>query len=184
MDLFDKATKVAKNMGDTAKTVGNSIYSSTKEQSELAGLNIQLSVIHKKLESEYAEIGKRYVDYVRECDADKTFEVEDIIEKIEPELEKLSEIQEKISQIEEQMHKNNEEKEKKKAQDAFQAEKAKLDKAMGMDIITESEYEEKLAQAQKKLDNYDMLRKIELQYQMDIITEEEYIEKKKKCLGM
>ena len=38
MDMFEKATRAAKNLGA-------SIYSTTKEQSELASLNVQKSVV-------------------------------------------------------------------------------------------------------------------------------------------
>ena len=37
----------------------------------------------------------------------------------------------------------------------------------------------KLAAAKRKLENYDELRKVKLQYEMDIITKEEYDEKVK-----
>ena len=58
-----------------------------------------------------------------------------------------------------------------------------LDKALEMDIISTEEYEEKLARAQKRLDNFEALKKVELQYQMDIISREEYEEKIRAILG-
>ena len=51
------------------------------------------------------------------------------------------------------------------------------DKAKDLDVITEEEYEVKLTSARKKLDNFELLRKVEMQYEMDIITKEEYEEK-------
>lgn len=49
MDLFDKATKVAKDVGNSVKTtavnVGNSIGNITKEQSELAGLKLKKIIL-------------------------------------------------------------------------------------------------------------------------------------------
>lgn len=181
MDLFNKASKAAKSMGDnvmsSAKNMGNTIYSSTKEQSELAGLNIQASVLERKLESHYAEIGKRYVEYINKCETESVFNVDDIIEQISPDVEKLMDIRDQISEKEEHIRQGNLEREKKKAQDEFDAVKKRLDKALEMDIISDVEYEIKLSNAQKKLDNYEQLHKIRLQYQMDIITKEEYDEK-------
>lgn len=178
MDLFNKASKAARNVGDnvvnSARNMGNTIYSSTKDQSELAGLNIQASAIERKLDSYYAEIGKRYVEYINKCETDSAFNVDEIMEQIAPDVEKLMEIREQISEKEEHIRQNSLEREKKKAQDEFDAVKKKLDKALEMDIISDLEYDMKIASAQKKLDNFELLHKIKLQYQMGIVTKEEY----------
>lgn len=183
MDLFDKATKVAKNVGDnvisSVKSVSSNIYSSTKEQSELAGLRVQGAVIKKRLSSYYTEIGERYVDYVTKGSAENAFNVDDIMEKVQSELDELTDIQILIAEKEDMIKKNNLEKEKKKAEDEYEAVKSRLDKALELDIISQREYENKLAAAQRKLENYDELRKVKLQYEMDIITREEYDEKVK-----
>ena len=42
--------------------------------------------------------------------------------------------------------------------------------------------DEKLAKAMKKLENFDILKKIQMQYEMEIITREEYEEKVKNIL--
>lgn len=187
MDFFNKASKVAKSVGDnvvsSAKNVGSTIYTSTKEQSELAGLRIQATVVEKQLDAYYAEIGKKYVEYVKQCDMEVAFNVDDIMEQLQPDLDKLTDIKVQIAEKEEQIKQNNLERERKKVQDEFDAVKRKLDKALEMDIITEFEYEEKLATAQKKVDNFEQLHKIELQYEMDIITKEEYDAKVKALLG-
>ncbi len=44
------------------------------------------------------------------------------------------------------------------------------------------EYEEKLAKAQRKFDNFETLKKIQMQYEMDIITKEEYEDKVRNVL--
>lgn len=183
MDLFNKASKVAKNVGDnvvsSVKSVGSTIYNSTKEQSELAGLRVQAAVVKKRLSSYYTEIGERYVDYVNKCDTGCAFNVDDIMEKVQSEIDELTDIQVQIAEKEEQIKKNSLEREKKKAQEEYETVKNKLDKALELDIITDMEYEKKLATAQRKLDNFDELRKIKLQYEMDIISKEEYEEKVK-----
>ena len=74
------------------------------------------------------------------------------------------------------------ERERKKAQEHFDSEKKKLDKARELDVISEEEYDEKLAKAMKKLENFDILKKIQMQYEMEIITREEYEEKVKNIL--
>ena len=186
MDMFEKATKVAKNVGEnvvsSAKNIGTSLYSSTKDQSELAGLKVQKSVLEKGLADSYAEIGRRYVAYIEQCDGGMSFDVEEILETMRPDLEKLNEVKQQIAEKEQQIKQCNEEKAQKKAQDEFEAEKNKLDEALAMDIITVEEHAEKLEAAQRKLDNYDQLRKVQMQLQMGIITKAEHEEKVKRIL--
>lgn len=185
--MFEKATKTVKNVSEnmvqSAKTVGTTIYSSTKEQSELAGLNVQKSVLERKLESSYAEIGKRYVEYVKSCNAEVQFDVTDIIESIEPELERLDTLTESIEKKQEEIKQASDDRLRKRAEKSFEEEKGKLDKALELDIINEGEYKEKLEKARKKLDNYEILRKVDLQYEMGIISAEEYEMKRKNILG-
>lgn len=181
MDLFDKAIEKAKKVGNnvasTAMNVGNTIGNVTKEQTELAGLKLQRSTIDKKLEGMYAQIGKKYVSYIEVCDSAETFDVEDIISDMQHELNQIRDLDAQIEALEEQIKKNSMERELKKAEEQFEAEKSRLDKALAMDILTAEEYESKLEAARRKLDNFDQIRKIHLQYEMDIITKEEHDEK-------
>ncbi len=171
MDFFDRTTKVVREIGNV-----------TKEQTELANLKIQKAAVEKKLESQYAEIGKRYVAYIADSFRTTPFDVSDILDAINPDLEKVSEITEQISQKDQQVRQHSIEKDRKKALDQFESERRKLDKARDLDVITSEEYEEKLAKAQKKFDNFEMLKKIQMQYEMDIITREEYEEKVRNVL--
>ncbi len=175
MDVFEKAAK-------TAKSIGNSIYSSTKEQGRLASLNVQKSVLEKKLNESYAEIGKRYVNYIGACEGGEPFDVSDILDAMQPTLDKLEEVKASISGKETEIKQQAEEKLKKKAQEEYNSEKEKLDKALEADIISKEEYDSKLSVAEKKLDNYELLRKINLQFEMGIITDEEKREKIKEVL--
>ncbi len=176
MDLFNKASQIAQSVGEnvvnSAKTVSYKLNASP-EQRELAGLKIQLSNVTKKLDTYYTEIGKKYVAYVND-NSTGTFTVEDIIEKMTPELELVAELEEKIQQKQQEIKDNELERARQKAQDEFDREKEKLETALTIDIITVEEYTEKLETAKKKLDNFDALRKLELQYKMQIITKEEY----------
>lgn len=178
MSMFEKTTKAVKVVGesvfDSAKNLGNIIYTSSKEQSELAGMKVQKSVIEKRLHDSYAEIGKKYVEYITKAEAEEIFDVADIIESMKPDLEKLDEIAASVAEKELNAKKVEEERRQKKAQEEFETEKAKLDKALEIDVISQEEYDEKIAIVQKKLDNYEQLRRIEKQLEMDIISVEEY----------
>jgi len=181
MDVFEKVAQATRDLGKdvihSAKNFGSAIASPTKEQKELAELNVQKSVAEEKLNALYAEIGKRYVEFVNEENKTEEFDVSEIIEEINPELEILSDVSASIAELEISIKKANDEKQRKKAQEKFDAEKAKLDKAIELDVIDKAEYEEKLAAAQNRLDNFDKLRKVEAQYNMGIITKDEYNEK-------
>lgn len=181
MDMFEKATKAVKSAGESvigsAKNIGNTIYSSTKEQRELAGLKVQKSVIERKLQDSYAEIGKRYVEYTTNSNGETAFDVSDILDEMQPNLEKIAEIDESVAEKELNIKKEEEARIQKRAQDEYDSEKAKLDKALEMDIISQGEYSEKMLVVQRKFDNYEQIRKIEMQLQMGIITKEEYHEK-------
>ena len=187
MDMFEKASKVVKSVGDdvinSAINFGNNFYSNTKAQSEMAGLNVQKSLIDKKLADSYMEIGKRYVEYMKHATIGETFDVSDIMEQIAPELEKLEQVNEEIVQKEQQIKDENVERSRRRAQEEFDATKKKLDQALELEILTETEYQEKLVTAQKKLDCHEQLRKLDMQFQMGIITKAEYDQKTKAILG-
>ena len=110
MDFFDKATKVAKEVGssvkNTATNVSNTIGNVTREQTELANLKIQKNTIERKLEGQYIEIGKKYVSYIADTFHTSPFDVMDILEEMKPDLEKLSQLDEQIEQREQQIRQN------------------------------------------------------------------------------
>ena len=171
MDFFDKTTKAVRDLSNA-----------TREQTELANLKIQKAAIEKKLESQYAEIGKRYVAYIADTFRTEPFDVTDILDVINPDLDKIAEIVDQVEQKEQQFRQHSIEKDRKKALEQFESEKRKLDKARDLDIISELEYDEKLAKARKRYDNFEMLKKIQMQFEMDIITREEYEEKVRNIL--
>ena len=185
--MFEKATKAVKEVGgnviDYAKNIGTTIYGTSKEQGEIAGLKVQKSVLEKKLQESYIAIGKRYYDYISNSNGEDCFDVSDVIEQMQPEIDKIKEIDNALLEKEVNEKKQEEERRQKKALDAYESDKALLDKALNLDIITQEEYDEKLAVVKKKYDNHELLRKIELQFKMGIIDREEYELKISKVLS-
>ncbi len=181
MDLFEKLNNVAQNMGEEAanavKTVGDYIKTTNGDQRDMAGLKVQLDMINKKLEVYYAAIGKRYVEYVENVTTDSTFDVSDILENMKEDYERKAKTEAAIAEKEQALKDAEAAKAQARAQEKFEREKKKLENALAMDVITVDEYNEKLALAQKKLDNYEILKRYEMQYNMQIITKEEYDEK-------
>ncbi len=186
MDFFDRASQIAQSVGEnvvnSARNVGTTIKYSTPEKRELAGLKVQLECVNKKLDGYYIMIGRRYTEYIENLATENSFDVSDILEDMKPELENKSEIEDAIAKKEQQIKNAEKEAARMKAQEAYEHECQKLENALRMDVITVEEYEEKVALAQKKYENYDILRKLKMQLSMQIITKEEYIEKVKAIL--
>lgn len=175
MEFIEKTAKFVKN-------IGGSIYSNTKDQTELVNLKVQKSVLENKLSDRYAQIGKAYVDYVQKGDADVAFNVSDILDSLAPDLEKLAELEAQIAEKVASIKAEDQNRILKKAKEEFDAVKEKLDKALDLEILSKAEYEEKMYQAQRKYDNYERIRKVEMQLDMGIITKEEYDAKMKEIL--
>ena len=132
-----------------------------QDQSELAGLKMQVNVIEQELEASYTQIGRRYVDYVIASGDMPGIDVSDLLKLMDPKLEKKDELEKQIIELEKKIKNNAVLREKQAAEAEFLQEKGKLDKALAMDIISQDEYDAKLAVAQKKMDNFEAIRRVE-----------------------
>lgn len=100
-------------------------------------------------------------------------DVADILKMMEPKLERKEELEKQLAQAEKRIKQSGLLRERANAQQEFESEKNKLDKALAMDVISQEEYAVKLSIAQKRFDNFEQIRKVEQQYEMNIITKEE-----------
>lgn len=177
MGLFDKVAKTATNVGisalNTASNVGSTVGVAAQDQSELASLKMQVNVIDQELDSSFVQIGRRYVDYVVASGEMPGIDVSDILKLINPKMEQKQELEKKIIALEKKIKDNAVLREKQMAEQAYLDEKSKLDKALAMDVISQDEYDAKLAVAKKKYDNFEQIRKVEQQYDMKLISKEE-----------
>lgn len=177
MGLFDKISKSAANVGNavakTAGKVGSNAVVSTQEQTELVSLRSQVNVISQELDSAYTQIGRKYVDYVIESGDMPGIDVSDILKLIDPKLTKKMELEQQIIQLEKEIKQKDVLREKAAAEEKFLEEKQKLDKALGMDLLTQEEYDEKIAVARKKVDNFEEIRRVEQQAEMGLISADE-----------
>lgn len=177
MGIFDKVQKTAANIGKTVATsagnVGSSVGVAAQDQSELVSLKMQVNVIEQELESSYIQIGRRYVEYVISSGEMPGIDVSDILKLIDPKLTKKDELEKEIIELEKKIKDGAVLREKQAAEEEYLNEKAKLDKALAMDILSQDDYDIKLAIAKKKVDNFESIRKIEQQYDMKLITKEE-----------
>ena len=173
MAFFDKLGKVATSVGKTASNVGSSVGVAAQDQSELAALKMQVNVIEQELVASYAQIGRKYVDYVIQSGEMPGIEVSDILKLMDPKLTQKEELEKQIIELEKKIKNNSILREKQAAEEEFLAEKARLDKALAMDVISQEEYDQKIQIARKKVDNFEAIRRVEQQYEMKLITKEE-----------
>lgn len=181
MGIFDKVVTAAKNTGSSvasaAAKTGSTIGVAVQDQSELAGLKMQVNIIEQELEKAYSQVGRIYIEYVMNSGEMPGIDVSDILRMIDPKITRKIELEEQIIECQKRVKDNNLMKEKERAEIAFRSEKDKLDKALAMDVISLDEYNIKLAIAYKKVEHFEEIRRIEKQCDMRIITETEKLEK-------
>lgn len=173
MAFFDKLNKVATSVGKAAANVGSSVGVAAQDQSELAALKMQVNVIEQELDASYAQIGRKFVDHVIQTGDMPGIDVSDILKLMDPKLTQKAELEKQIIELEKKIKNGAVLREKQAAEEEFLAEKARLDKALAMDILSQEEYDQKLAVARKKVDNFEAIRRVEQQYEMKLITKEE-----------
>lgn len=178
MGFFDKVTKTATNIGksamNTAANVGSTAGVAAQDQSELAALKMQVNVIQQELDASYTLIGRKYVDYVISSGEMPGIDISDTLKLIDPKLTQKDELEKQIIELEKKIKNNAILREKQAAEEEFLQEKERLDKALAMEVLSQDEYNIKLAIAQKKVDNFELIRKIDQQYDMKLITKEEH----------
>lgn len=89
---------------------------------------------------------------------------------IDPKMTKKQELEQQIIKLEKEIKEKNVLREKQQAEAQILAEKETLNKALAMDIISQEDYEVKLAIARRKVDNFEAIRKIEQLAEMGLIT--------------
>ena len=116
-------------------------------------------------------------EVAEESDEEPVFDVSDFLTIIKQDQAKKKELENQLAEVEKRAKQNALIREKTKAEEAFEQEKGVLDKALGMEILSKEEYEQKLNIARKKVENFEEIKKIEQQFEMGIITKEEKDEK-------
>ena len=181
MGLFDKVKTVASAVGsaagDAAANVGGNALTSAKENAKLVALKGEIAAIDSQLDIAYTQIGKKYVEQAAKTGDVSDIGVMDILTGIEPKMNKKTTLEDEIIQIEKELKDQLLMTEKANAQRSFDDEKNKFDKALKMDVMSQDEYDTNMAKAQKKLDNFDAIRRLKQQLSMDIITKSDFEDK-------
>lgn len=176
MGFFDKALKTVQSVGDSlvasATDIGSTAGTVVQDNTELTNIKMQINVIEQELDAAYVQIGKRYVDYVVKTGDMGNVDMADLLKLLDPKLSRKQELEEQLVELEKRMKQNALLRDKGKAQEEFEEEKTKLDRALAMDVITQDEYNFKISIAKKKVDNFEEIRRVEQQFDMGIITKE------------
>ena len=159
MAFFNNLKNTAGSLGKGAMNVVNTGATDAKDASEIAEIKRELDSIENDIMSGYTQIGKKYVDYVK-----KTSEM------LDPKFERRDELQAKMIEIEKRRKDRTLLQEKFAVEAQVQAEIEKLDKALAMELIGQAEYDTKVAQLKKRVDNFEAIKKVEQKCQMGIIT--------------
>lgn len=168
-----KIEKVKNSTADMVTDAASAVATVAKEQTELATLKSEINVIDKDLNASYSMVGRKFVEYVAETQEMPGIDVSDILKWIDPKVTRKKELEAEVIEVEKRNKEQKLLREKQQAEQDFINEKEKLDKALAMEIIDEDIYNSKLSAQKKKLDNFEAIRKLELQVDMGIITEEE-----------
>ena len=131
---------------------------------------IQQDSIENDIMSGYTQIGKKYVDYVKKTSEMPGIDVSDVLKMLDPKFERRDELQAKMIEIEKRRKDRTLLQEKSAVEAQVQAEIEKLDKALAMELIGQAEYDTKVAQLKKRVDNFEAIKRVEQKCQMGIIT--------------
>lgn len=183
-------SNLVKTGGSLASQVGTAVGKAVdrtgayaKNAAEISALKMELGSIEQEFEHLYMIVGKKYVDYLIETDADSAIDIEHEMRTILPKLERKAELEEKINELEKADRQSQIMEELHDAQEEYQQQKRKLDQALQMDVITQAEYNEKLSKFKNKVDNFKEIRRVQTQYDMGIIDKTEY-KNKMRLLGV
>ncbi|WP_434798298.1 hypothetical protein [Terrisporobacter vanillatitrophus] len=173
MSFFNNIKVMKDSISKTANNISNTIAVNNMEQANLARVNKEISSINSEIDSACTQIGRKFLEYVIETNEMPGIDVSDILTVLDPKMIRKTELEKELVEIQKRIKDQMIIKEKNALEEKFKKEKEKLDAALAMDIISEYEYNEKINQHRKRLDNFEAIKKIEQQYELGIISIEE-----------
>ena len=187
MGLFDRIKTTASGVGASLATgVGQIAGKATveaKEAAKITAVKADIAAVQAEIDTAYTAIGKAYVDA-----AVAGKEVSDIgagptLKLLEPKLEKKMELEKELIALEKALGDSQILQERQILQRELDAQKEKLDKAKAMGVISDEDYNAKLAEAGKRLEHFEDIRKLDKQKELGLLTQAEYDAKVKALLA-
>lgn len=177
MSFFDNLVNNGKALGNQiSNAMGNAANQTgvdAKNSAERTSLEMEIATLNNELDKSYLLIGHKYVEHLIITEKDPEIDIVDVLKLMAPKLKKKKELEDKLAALEKEDKEQHIIAQKLEFEREYQEQKAKLDKALTMDIITEEEYKNKLMVYKNKVDHFDEMRKIKAQYEMGIIDASE-----------
>ena len=173
MAFFDNLKIMTESFTKAATDMANSVSTTAREQGSINNIEKEIGVLNSEIDTAYTQIGRRFVEYVIEKKEMPGIDVSDILNMLEPKMSRKTELEAERIEIQKRLKDMALIQEKNRLEDEFRIEKDKLDRGRAMDIINEVEYEQKINQYRKRIDNFDEIKKIEQQYEFGIINLQE-----------
>ena len=177
MGFFDNLKNVTnvttESISRAATSAVSTAVTASKENAKINNMKTELTGINGELDAAYRQIGEKFVEHVLETNEMPGIDVENILKLMESKLEKKNELEAELIKIEKRLKDQVIIQEKEQLENEFKRQKEALDKAKAMDIISEDEYNSKLQQFKKKIDNFEAIRNVKKQYELGIISYEE-----------
>jgi len=170
MAFFSNLKNTANSVGKSAMNVVNTGATDAKESAELAEIKRELSTIDADINSGYAQIGKKFVDYVKKTGEMPGVDVSDVLKMLEPKFDRRDELNAMVVEIEKRKKDRTLLQEKSAVESEVQAEIDKLSKALAMDLISQDEYDMKVTRLNKRVENFEAIKKAEQKCAMGITT--------------
>lgn len=178
MGLFDRIKTTATGIGSSiAKSTSQLAGKTTveaKEVAKIAAVKADLTALQAEIETGYVAIGKLYVEKLLAGANIPDFGAGATLKLIEPKLEKKLALEKELGELEKALADSQVLQERQIVQNEVDAIKDKLDKAKAMGAITDADYNERLAKANKKLVHFEEIRMLKKQKELGLLTSEEY----------
>ena len=168
-NLLNNGKELGSQLSNAMGNVANQTGVDAKNSAQRTSLEMEIATLDKELDKSYLLIGHKYVEYLIVTQKAPEIDIADVLKLMEPKLRKKKELDDKLAALEKEDKEQHLIAQKLEYEREYQEQKAKLDKALTMEIITEDEYKNKLMVYQNKVDHFDEMRKIKAQYEMGII---------------
>lgn len=169
---FQIAEQISSLAAKGAAMIASAPFQKQEDSQEKKRLRTQMDALQKELDKQYADLGKQYVDSLSDGSASKN-DIDTAVQMIRQKKESLSKLEKELMEIEKSTINNRIFVEKQQALETFNAELAKLEKAVSMEVMSQEEFNEKRSALQRRMDNFEAIKRIEIQQEMGIITREE-----------
>ena len=187
MGLFDRMKTTASGIGSSLATgigqVAGKATVEAKEAAKITAIKADIAAVQAEINTAYVVIGKAYVDTAVAGKEVSDIGVGPTLKLLEPKLEKKMELEKELIALEKALGDSQILQERQILQRELDAQKEKLEKALAMGVISAEDYGAKLAQAGKRLEHFEDIRKLDKQKELGLLTQEEYDAKVKAMLA-